>query len=269
MYRAILLLLLAALSAWADANTDKVDGLVAAELARSHTPAFSVAVVSHGRVLLSKGYGLANVEWSAPAGPDTAYELLSLGKQFTASAVMLLVKGGKVSLDESIRTYLPDTPAEWKPVTVRHLLSHTSGIRDYTDVPGWRESIRQDRTPQELLKTVYGPPQFAPGSAWRYSNSNYYALGLLIEKVSGMSYADFLTKNIFATLAMTATRLDDYDDIVPHRAAGYHRNRDKVFNAPYVSPTQKWAAGAILSTADDLAKWAVALDSGSLLDAGT
>ena len=259
------LLLLLPLAAFADTQTEKIDSLVNTELSRSHTPGISVAIVEHGKLMYSKGYGMANVEWSAPAGPDTVYELLSIAKQFTSTAILMLAAEGKLALDDPVSKYLPGLPTEWNAVTVRHLLTHTSGIRDYTEVKGWRDSIRLDRTPQDLVKTTFGPLLFAPGAAWQYSNTNYYVLGLLIEKLSGVSYARFIADRIFVPLAMQSTLVNDPDAVIPHRAAGYHWDGTHLLNAPYISPTQKWAAGAVVSTADDLAKWAIALDTASLL----
>lgn len=236
-----------------------------------------------GKVALAKGYGLANVELSVPATKDTAYELLSVSKEFTAAAILLLVEEGKVSLDATVSKYLPDSPAAWKDVTVRHLLSHTSGITDYTDIRPFFEMIRQDASPEELMKPVKERPlDFAPGTRWRYSNSNYFVLGMILEKVGGKKYADFLEERIFHPLGMMATRVNDMTDIIPHPASGYHwlgedadrqppflsgyHGRKNVLqNAVYVSPTRKWAAGAIVSSVTDLVNWDAALQSGRLL----
>src|ERR1051326_1167884 len=203
----------------ADSVEDRIDAYVNAQREKAHVPAISVAVVRDGKLVFAKGYGMANLELGVPATKDTVYELLSVSKQFTAAAVLMLVEAGKVNLDAKLADYLPDTPASWSEVTVRHLLSHTSGIMDYTDIPPFFENIRQDATPEELLKPVKARPLlFAPGTRWRYSNSNYYLLGLLIEKVSGQKLADFLEERLFKPLGMTATRMNDMTDIVPNRA---------------------------------------------------
>ncbi|HLK60437.1 MAG TPA: serine hydrolase domain-containing protein [Chthonomonadaceae bacterium] len=275
------------LSARADKIEAQIDAYVNAQRQQRHIPGVSVAVVREGKVVFAKGYGLANVELEVPATRDTVYELLSVSKQFTAAAVLMLVEAGKVSLDAKVADYLPDIPDAWSAVTVRHLLTHTSGIMDYTDAPSFFENARQDATPEELLKPVKARPlQFAPGTRWRYSNSNYYLLGLIIEKVSGMKFADFLEERIFRPLGMTSTRMNDMTDIIPNRASGYHwlaENADKLpavvtgyhgkknvlQNAIYISPTRKWAAGAILSNVVDLARWDAALTSDRLLKPGT
>jgi D-alanyl-D-alanine carboxypeptidase len=259
------------------ARAGRVDDYVKAQMAKERIPGVSVGVVRDGKVVLAKGYGMANVELSVPATPDTVYELLSVTKQFTAAAILMLVEEGKIGLDDPIAKHLPNTPAAWSPVTVRHLLTHTSGITDYTDVPGWFKTIRLDRSPEDLLEPVKALPLgFQPGDRWRYSNAGYYLLGMILEKVSGKSYAEFLQARIFKPLQMTSTRVNSMTALVPHRASGYHigavpwrpadpGEADRVQNAEYVSPTQKWAAGAVVSTVTDLAKWDAALYTEKLL----
>jgi D-alanyl-D-alanine carboxypeptidase len=282
-----LILAFALTPAQADKITDEVDVYVKAQMEKQHIPGVSLAVVRDGKVVLAKGYGLANVELSVPATTDTVYELLSVSKEFTAAAILLLVEEGKVSLDETVPKYLPDSPAAWKDVTVRHLLSHTSGITDYTDIRPFFEMIRQDASPEELMKPVKERPlDFASGTRWRYSNSNYYVLGMILERVSGKKYADFLEERIFHPLGMMATQVNDMTDIIPNRASGYHwlgEDADKMppflsgyhgrknvlQNAVYVSPTRKWAAGAIVSSVMDLIKWDAALHTEKLLKKST
>ncbi|MEK6324554.1 MAG: serine hydrolase domain-containing protein [Acidobacteriota bacterium] len=282
-----LILALASTYVHADKLTNKVDVYVKAQMEKSHIPGVSLAVVRDGKVVLAKGYGLANVELSVPATRDTVYELLSVSKEFTAAAILLLVEEEKVSLGETVPKYLPDSPAAWKDITVRHLLSHTSGITDYTDIRPFFEMIRQDASPEELMKPVKERPlDFAAGTRWRYSNSNYFVLGLILEKVSGKKYADFLEERIFQPLGMMATRVNDMTDIITNRASGYHwlgEDHDKMppfvsgyhgrknvlQNAIYISPTRKWAAGAILSSVTDLIKWDAALQTGKLLKKST
>jgi D-alanyl-D-alanine carboxypeptidase len=262
----VVLALALSLHALAPASADRVDDYVRAEMRKEHVPGVSVAVVRGDKVVVARGYGLANVELAAPATKETVYELLSITKQFTAAAILMLVQEGKLSLDERISRYLPDVPAAWSEITVRHLLTHTSGIPDYTDVRGWFETIRQDRTPEDLLKPVREEPlQFTPGTQWRYSNAGYYLLGMILEKVSGRTWAQFLSERIFQPLGMAATRANDLIDVIPHRASGYTWQNDRLQNALYVSPTHKWAAGAVVSSVADLARWDAALSSAKLL----
>lgn len=245
-----------------------IDAYLRAEMEQAHVPGTSIAVVHKGRLVFARGYGLANVELAVSAAPETVYELLSVGKEFCASAVMLLAEDGKLSIDEKLATYLSDVPPAWSDVTVRQLLSHTSGIPDYTEMSGWFATIRLDRTPKDLIDTVASQPlEFTPGTRWHYSNTNYYLLGLIVEKCSGKKYAAFLEERIFRPLAMTSTRMNDLSAIVAHRAAGYHWRNDALENAEPVSPTHKWAAGGVISTVLDLAKWEIALQEGKLLTA--
>ena len=248
------------------ASADRVDDYVKAQMRKAHVPGVSLAVVRNGKLVRAAGYGQTNVELAFPATSKSVYEILSLTKQFTATALLMLAEEGKLSLDDRITTRLPDLPAAWNEITIRHLLTHTSGLRDYTDVPGWFGTIREDRSPEELIRTIKPfPLQFPPGSTFRYCNAGYYLLGMIIEKVSGRSYAGFLRERIFKPLGMAATRVADGKGIVPLRASGYHWEEGVLQNAQYVSPTQKWAAGAVLSTVEDLARWDAALYTEKLL----
>jgi len=271
--------------ALAEGLDEQVDQYVHAQMEQSHTPGTSVGIVRGGKAILAKGYGLANVELRTPATAATVYEVLSVTKQFTAAAILLLVDDGKLSFDDPISRHLPDSPSAWTPITIRHLLAHTSGIPDYTDIRPFFEQLRQDASPDELLQPVRERPlDFAPGARWRYSNSNYYVLGLVVERISGMKYADFLRDRIFGPLAMDVSRVNDMTSVIPGRAAGYHwlgddadklpaivtgyhGTKNVLQNAIYVSPTRKWAAGAVVSSVQDLVKWEQAIQSGKLLTA--
>ncbi|MGH9947021.1 MAG: serine hydrolase domain-containing protein [Pyrinomonadaceae bacterium] len=247
-------------------DADKIDAFVTAEMEKSHTPGLSLAIVQNGKAVYAKGYGMANLELSVAASANTEYELLSVGKQFTAAAIMLVVEEHKISLNDKITLYLPNVPAVWGQVTVRNLLSHTSGIPDYTTAPDWRQNIRLDRSPQDLIKPVMSLPfTFAPGEKWEYSNTNYYLLGMIIEKISGKSYAEYLNERIFRPLGMNGTRVNDLRDVIQNRSSGYHWQANRLQNAEYVSPTQKWAAGSVISTANDMAIWAMSLETEKLL----
>lgn len=257
-------------AAAATARADAVDTFLKAEMSRRHIPGISVVVVRDGKVIKAKGYGRANVETGAPATPDTVYELASVTKQFTATAVMMLVEEGRVKLEESILTYLPDLPEAWKPVTVRHLLNHTSGIRSYTSLPAFLANLRKDYTQAELIRLVAGYPlDFPPGERFVYNNTGYFLLGMLIEKVSGKSYEEFLKERIFQPLGMTATRLNNRRAVIPNRAAGYDWAQNQLRNAEYLSPTQPFSAGALVSSVRDMAKWDAALNGERLLKRST
>lgn len=248
------------------ARADKIDDFVTPEMGKRHVPGVSIAVVKDGKVVLARGYGLANVELSVPASADTVYELASVTKQFTATGVMMLVEEGKISLDDRIDKHLDNLPAAWSGVTVRHLLTHTSGIKSYTSIPEVTKSWRNDISQAEMLKLVAGYPlDFPPGDKWSYDNTGYYLLGMLIEKVSGQKYGDFLKQRIFEPIGMASTRLNDAAAIIKNRACGYSWTGKEFRNAEFVSPTQPFAAGALVSTVNDMAKWDIALNGDKLL----
>jgi CubicO group peptidase (beta-lactamase class C family) len=252
----------------ASAQAEKVDAYLKSEMAKRHIPGASVAVVQDGRVILARNYGQANVELSVPVTPDSVFKLASLTKPFTATAVMMLVEEGKISLDGRLAEYLPDLPSQWANVTVRQALSHTSGLVDYLRVPrwSWQSSWRQDLTPDEFIKFASeAAPLFAPGAGIRYSNTGYYLLGMLIQKVSGKTYGQFVAERIFRPLGMTATRRDTLTGIVPNRVSGYVLVNGVLQNAEYTSETWAFSEGGIISTATDLAKWEAALYTEKLI----
>jgi CubicO group peptidase (beta-lactamase class C family) len=183
---------------------------------------------------------------------------------------MLLVKDGKVSLDDSITAKLPDLPAAWDKVNIRHLLDHTSGIKSYTSVKDFHKTARKDYARREIIDLVAKEPlEFAPGEKWNYSNTGYFLLGMLIEKVGGKPYGEFMAERVFKPLGMTQTRVNDLRAIIPNRAQGYEWAGDALKNGEYVSPTQPFAAGMLVSTVADLVKWDAALANHTLLDATT
>jgi CubicO group peptidase (beta-lactamase class C family) len=242
-----------------------IDELVRAEMAKYHVPGLSIGVVRNGKVILAKGYGLANVELGVPASPDTIYEIGSLSKQFTAAAIMLLVEEGKISLDERVSKYLPDLPAAWGEVTVRHLLTHTSGVPNYGG--GDYDKLRgQDVTPSEIIKTVADRPlDFHPGERYAYSNTNYTLLGMTIERISGKPYGEFMTEHIFQPMGMSATRLNDLRLVVKNRASGYSWEDESLRNREYWSASHFYSSGGIVSSVMDLLKWQAVLSARKLL----
>jgi D-alanyl-D-alanine carboxypeptidase len=263
---AVLLLLLTIPAA----HADKVDDAVKAQMQKQHIPGLSLAVVRDGKVIKAKGYGQASVELHVSATRDTVYELGSITKQFTATAIMMLVEEGKVRLDEKITTYLTGLPEAWANATVRHLLTHTSGIKGYTEVPGFEKITVNDASSEEVVKTVAEYPlQFQPGEKWAYSNTGYYLLGRIIEKASGKSYAEFLQERIFRPLRMDDTRVNDLHDVIDARASGYSWQKGSLRNGDAISMTWPYAAGALVSTVLDLAKWDSALYTEKLLKKAT
>lgn len=246
-----------------DAIAAKVDEYVKAEMQRQHIPGLSLAVIKDGQIILAKGYGWANVELQVVVKPETIFQSGSMGKQFTATAVMMLVEEGKVSLDDKITKYFTDAPASWQNITVRHLLTHTAGTTDYPS----DFDFRRDYTEAELLKRAEAIPlAFQPGEKWSYSNLGYVLLGILIHRVSGKFYGDFLQERVFKPLGMTTSRIISEADIVPNRAAGYRLVKGELKNQDWVSPTLNTTAdGALYLTVYDMAKWDAALYTEKLL----
>jgi CubicO group peptidase (beta-lactamase class C family) len=206
----------------ARAALDSVDRYVRAELERQRIPGMSVAVLRGDSVLLARGYGFANLEHHVPATDSTIYQSGSVGKQFTSAAVVTLAREGKLGLDDPIRKYMPEAPASWGKVTVRHLLTHTSGIPDYTADLADVVDFRRDYT-EEALASLYArlPLDFKPGATWSYSNTGYALLGFIVRRVTGQFYGDYLKERVFQLLGMRTARVISESDIVPNRAAGY------------------------------------------------
>lgn len=251
-----------------DATTTEALGRLFREAVKPGEPALAVIVVRDGQVLLRAAFGMASVELGVPATPEHVFRIGSVTKQFTAALVMMLAEEGKLALADPVTKFLPDYPTGGKNITVEHLLTHTSGIQSYTDMPRWRGMLREDLSLTALIDVFKNEPMlFAPGERWRYNNSGYILLGAIIEKVTGKGYAEVARERIFAPLGMTATRYDVTEDVVTKRAAGYGRVKDRLVNAQYLSMTQPYAAGALLSTVDDLARWDAGLAPGRLLKA--
>ena len=229
-------------------------------------PGAAVIVVQKGKVLYRGARGLGNIELGVPLRPDSVFRIGSVTKQFTAASILLLCDEGKLSLSDPITKYLPDYPVQGHVVTIQHLLSHTSGIKNYTEVPEWQSAMRNDVSVQQLIGFFKDKPfDFAPGEHWKYDNSGYILLGAIIEKISGQSYGDFVRTHIFEPLGMKSSRYDDPARIIPGRVAGYMRDNNGWRNADYVSMSQPYAAGSLISTVDDLARWDAAIENGELL----
>jgi len=249
----------------------QVDGLVRAEMREQRIPGLGLAVLRDGKVVKARGYGLANVELDVAVKPETVFQTGSVGKQFAATAVMMLVEEGKVGLDDKLSKYLTGTPEAWKEVTVRNLLTHTSGIADYTNheytKAGGLINLRGDYTEAELYqKLVQLPLNFETGTKWKYSNTGYVLLGFLIHRVTGEFYGDFLQERIFRPLGMSATRIISERDIVPNRASGYELVKGEIKNQGWVSATLNTTAdGALYTNVVDLGKWDAALYTEKLL----
>jgi CubicO group peptidase (beta-lactamase class C family) len=236
---------------------------VKAEMQRQHIPGLSLLVVRNGRIVRAEGFGFSNVELQVPVKPETVFQSGSVGKQFTATGVMMLVEEGKISLDDPLMKYFPDAPASWKEVTVRELLSHTAGFGDYPK----DFDFRKDWTEAEELKLIESIPlAYPPGTSWAYSNFGYVTLGILIHRVTGEFYGDFLQQRIFQPLGMPSTRIISEADLVPNRAAGYRLVKGELKNQEWVAPVVNTTAdGSLYFTTLDLAKWDAALYTEKLL----
>ena len=259
------LILLLAINCLAQTDvTTKVDQYIQSEMKSQQIPGVSVAVMKNGEIIFAKGYGLANVEHQVPVKPETIFQSGSMGKQFTATAVMLLMEEGKLALDDNISKYFPETPEAWRNITIRHLLTHTSGMTDYPEGFDFRRDYTEDELYQRA-KTI--PLAFQPGEKWSYSNIGFVMLGILIHKVSGKFYGDFLQERVFKPLDMSTARVISEADIVPNRAAGYRLdNKGQLKNQNWVSPTLNTTAdGALYLNVYDMAKWDAALYTEKLL----
>ncbi len=229
-------------------------------------PGAAVLVMKAGQVLLRKGYGLANLELNVPLEPHMIFRIGSVTKQFTAVCILMLLEEGNLSLQDEITRFLPDYPTQGRKITIEHLLTHTSGIQSYTGLTEWLTLWRKDMTLEELINLFKDHPmQFEPGERFVYNNSGYILLGAILEKISGKPYAQFVQERIFDRLGMAHTLYDDPARVVAGRAAGYSLGADGYINAPYLSMTQPYAAGALASSVDDLARWDAALSAGELL----
>lgn len=257
IFKAPLLLLAITFLFAASAHADRVDDLVKERLRERNIPGAAVAVIKNGKVVKIKGYGLASVEFSVPVTTETVFEIGSVSKQMTAAGIMLLVEDGKVDLDARISKYLPNTPSAWANVTVRHLLTHSSGIKSYSSLSGFELSRRVSIEGFIEQLSPY-PLEFTPGEKNIYSNSGYNLLAYIIQTQSGKPFMEFMRERIFKPLGMTKTADRDPQFIIPLRATGYEWQRGSLSGRDG-NLTDLMGAGSIVSTIDDMTKWEAAL----------
>ena len=230
-----------------------MDGFVTAEMSRQKIPGMAVAVVKNGEVVLAKGYGFANLEHQVPVTTHSIFQSGSIGKQFTAAAIMLLREQGKLRLDDRIASYLPRTKARWGSITLRHLLTHTSGIPEYEDEVDDRRNY-SERQLTELVGLL--SRKSPPGHKFEYSNSGYLLLGIVIRAVTRKFHGDYIRENIFDPLGMKTASIASDADIVPNRVAGYRVSNDRILNQDWVSPTfNQTADGCFLLSLEDFLAW--------------
>lgn len=239
---------------------DRIDQTVQKAMSAKHLPGLSLAIVKDGKVVLAKGYGVSNLELQTPTTEHTRFVVFSITKTFTATATMLLVEKGRIKLEDQISKFLPNLPIKWRAVTVRQLLTHTSGLPEYRDHIPELGDVRPDYSTSQVLGLIRKSPMlFPPGDRWEYTETNYYLLGLIIEKVSGMTYQNFVSKQILAPLGLRESRFDDSVRLMPNRADGYLFEKGNFVNAPRYSPSLTYAAAGLASTVLDLAQWDIAL----------
>lgn len=252
----------------------RLDAAIDNAVAQGHVAGVSVAILRDERMVFSRSAGLADLEWNAPATAATVYRIASLTKQFTAAGVLLLEEQGKLSIDDRLSVYMPDFPRA-DEVSLRDLLNHTSGVHNYTESDAVDRISYTGATVPELISAIAGQDplyDFQPGTMWHYSNSNYALLGAVIEKVSGQTYAQFMKATVFDRLGMADTAVDDSGAIAPRRASGYRLagGQPAAFrHAGHLDMSVPYAAGAIRSTVEDLARWNAALHGGRLLSAAS
>lgn len=248
-------------------RADQVDNYLKSQMQQHRIPGLILKIIRDSKTIKTAAYGLANLELNLPAKPETVFEIGSITKQFTAAGILLLAQEGKLSVDDKISTRLRETPEAWANVTIRHLLTHTSGIKNYTGLSGYE--LRRHLTQQQFIQSIGKEPmEFQPGDSWKYCNTGFSLLGYIIENVSGKSYWDFMSERVFQPLGMTATTNRLPSVIIPNRAAGYEQT-NRVWINRDSDLTDVFSAGAIASTAGDLAKWNAALDGDRILNAAS
>ncbi len=244
-----------------------VHATIRREMEKQQIPGLALGVIVQGEPVLLHGYGYANLEHAIPVTPHTVFEIASITKLFTATAVMMLAQAGKLALSDPLSRYLPNLPEAWQAITIRHVLTHSSGLKGYTDTQRYWETTRLDISRAAILDLVRDEPLlFPPGQRYHYDNTGFYLLGLLLEQVSGQAYGDLLGEMIFTPLGMTDTRTNDPYAIVPRRAAGYSLQDGALHNKAYYSTAGTFSAGVLLSTVSDMAKWDAALYTEKLLE---
>lgn len=248
---------------------DEIDDLVEAHLKKHNIPSISLAIVQNGEVVRAKGYGFADLEHRAPASQDTIYQIGSVGKMFTAACILRLENEGKLSVQDSVRKHLPEAPESWDNITIHQLLNHTSGIGDFAYGGPDKIDLRRDFTDEQLAAEIFKQSaEFKPGEKWSYNNAAYVLLGLVINRVTGEHFGEYLREHFFTPLDIKSARVISDEPIILNRASGYERNDQKeLINQAWVSPTfLSTGDGSLYFTASDLAKWDIALGKGKPVD---
>jgi CubicO group peptidase (beta-lactamase class C family) len=248
--------------------TSAIDAIIETPIKAGKVAGASIAVTRRGETIVSKSYGLADLEFEVPMPADASFEIGSVTKQFTAASILLLAERGKLSVDDDVTKHLPDYPTHGQQITIRHLLTHTSGIKGYTELPEFGDLMRLTK-PRDRLVALFGekPLDFPPGQALVYNNSAYFLLGLIIEKASGQTYADFVKANLFDKAGMPGSYYCSESAVRRHHAHGYDANNGTLVLKGFLSHTWPYAAGSLCSTASDMTAWLAALHGGRILSA--
>lgn len=245
-----------------------IDSLLRAKYP-SNAPGAVFLIAKNGHVIYKKAFGLANLELNVPMKPDNVFEIGSMTKQFTAISILMLMENGKLDLDDPITKFIPDYPTNGNKITIHHLLTHTSGIKNFTSMRELNTISKNDLTPSELIDFFKNQPMdFSPGEKFKYNNSGYAILGYIIETISGQSYADFVVENIFKKLEMKTSQYASHSEVIQNRASGY-QNKDGYINSREISFTLPYASGSLMSTVDDMFKWQEAIKNNSLISKET
>jgi CubicO group peptidase (beta-lactamase class C family) len=235
---------------------------------RPEEPGTSIVVAKDGKIVFSKGYGMANLEQHTPISTASVLRMGSMTKQFTAIAILMLVQKGQLSLDDRLSKFYQEQFKDDHGITIRHLLGHTSGIKDYITIPEVRAYATRKIKPQDIIAIIaQSPLDFEPGTDYTYSNSGYFILGGILEQITGVPYPEFITKNILQPLKMQHTSYEDPAQIIADRASGYYRRAEGFINAPYIDMSVIFSAGALLTNPEDMVKWDESLYLHSLVNA--
>lgn len=254
------------ITAFAEDIEADIDSLVSNHFSEGHSPALSIKVVFKGETLYENNLGYIDLEHSLKPDSDSVYRVGSVTKEFTAASILQLVNQSKLKLDDPVNQYLPYQSDRWKDITVRNLLNHSSGIPNYTAMEIFGEKATQDLSHQQLVDLFIDKDlEFSPGDQWKYSNSGYYLLGLIIESVSGESYENYLQKNIFDKLSLRDTYYCDETKLIPGRASGYQKEGEQWVNAKRISMQPPFSAGGLCSSVNDLVKWRSSLVVGKVV----
>ena len=230
-------------------------------------PGVTLLVAKDGKIIFKGASGMANLELNIPMKADHILRIGSITKQFTAVSILMLQEQGKLNIQDDLTKFIPDYPTNEKKITIEHLLAHTSGIQSYTEIPGFMENqLKGDKTVEEMMNLFKNEPMnFSPGEKFQYNNSGYFLLGVIIEKASGMTYGEFVEKNIFQKIGMKNSFYDSESKVIPNRVPGYEIDYGEIINAPYLTSTIPYAAGSLISTVEDLYKWNQAIHDYKLI----